>query len=249
MAKKAIPLSELPVFDSITESSFPVQKFHTGTIILMDKPLEWTSFDVVRYVRNRIPPKKVGHAGTLDPLATGLLILCSGKATKSISMIQDQSKEYVATIKFGESTPSYDAALPADETMDWNHITREMIEQEIEKSFTGVISQVPPIYSAIKMNGERLYKKARRGEKVEIKSREIEIYSTEILDIDLPYIKVKIHCGKGTYIRSYANDLGIALNSRAHLTGLRRTKIGNYTAEDSILPEDFNKIMEVINHG
>ncbi|MEX2456929.1 MAG: tRNA pseudouridine(55) synthase TruB [Balneolaceae bacterium] len=249
MAKKAIPISELPVFDSFVDSTFPLQQFHTGSIILMDKPLEWTSFDVVRYVRNRIPPKKVGHAGTLDPLATGLLILCSGKATKSISMIQDQSKEYVATIKFGESTPSYDAALPADKTMDWEHITQEMIEQTIQESFTGLISQVPPIYSAIKVNGERLYKKARRGEKVEIKSREIEIYSTEILDVELPYIKVKIHCGKGTYIRSFAHDLGIALNSRAHLTGLRRTRIGNYTADNSVLPVEFNKIMEAINHG
>lgn len=249
MAKKAIPISELPVFDSHADSTFPLQQFHTGSIILMDKPLEWTSFDVVRYVRNRIPPKKVGHAGTLDPLATGLLILCSGKATKSISMIQDQSKEYVATIKFGESTPSYDAALPADETMDWKHITKEMIEETIEKSFTGVISQVPPIFSAIKIDGERLYKKARRGEVVEIKSREIEIHSTEILEVDLPLIKLKIQCGKGTYIRSYAHDLGIALNSRAHLTGLRRARIGNYTADNSVLPEDFNKMMEAINHG
>lgn len=249
MAKKAIPISELPVFDSRSDSTFPLHNFQTGAIILMDKPLEWSSFDVVRYVRNRIPPKKVGHAGTLDPLATGLLILCTGKATKSISMIQDQSKEYVATIKFGESTPSYDAALPADETKEWKHITREMIEQTIEESFTGQISQIPPIFSAIKVDGERLYKKARRGEKVEIKSREIEIYSTEILDVILPYIKVKIHCGKGTYIRSYAHDLGIALNSRAHLTGLRRTGIGYYTAEHSVLPEDFNQIMEAINHG
>ncbi len=249
MAKKAIPISELPVFDSKTDSTFSPQPFITGSIILMDKPLEWSSFDVVRFVRNRIPPKKVGHAGTLDPLATGLLILCSGKATKSISMIQNQSKEYIATIKFGESTPSYDAALPADETMDWKHVNKKMIEQAIENSFTGVISQVPPIFSAIKVDGERLYKKARRGEKVEIKAREVEIYSTEILEVDLPYIKVKIHCGKGTYIRSYAHDLGIAVNCRAHLTGLRRTRIGNYTVENALLPEELNKMMEAINNG
>jgi len=240
MAKKAIPPEQLPVLNKNTFSSFSEENFQTGSIILIDKPLEWTSFDVVKFVRNRIKVKKVGHAGTLDPLATGLLILCSGKATKSISMLQGMEKEYIADIRFGASTPSYDAALDPDETADYDHLTMDMVKQTIEKDFSGEIMQKPPIYSAIKIKGERLYKKARRGEEVEIPARPVQIYETEILEFNKPDLKIKIRCGKGTYIRSFAHDLGLKLNSRAYLSGLRRTKIGSYSVSDALLPNQFN---------
>ena len=242
MAKKAIPLSELPVVHKESVFIFSKDFFLSGAVMLLDKPLEWSSFDVVRYVRNRIGIKKVGHAGTLDPLATGLLILCSGKATKSISQIQDQFKEYVATIKFGESTPSYDAALDADQTKPWEHIELEHVKEAIENEFSGTIEQVPPIYSAIQVKGERLYKKARRGETLELPPRQITIHSTEILSFDMPYCTVKIRCGKGTYIRSFAHDLGIVLDSRAHLTELRRTKTGEFSVDDAVIPSKFDEL-------
>ena len=242
MAKKAIPLSELPVVHKESDFIFSKDFFLSGAVMLLDKPLEWSSFDVVRYVRNRIGIKKVGHAGTLDPLATGLLILCSGKATKSISQIQDQFKEYVATIKFGESTPSYDAALDADQTKPWEHIELEHVKEAIENEFSGTIEQVPPIYSAIQVKGERLYKKARRGETLELPPRQITIHSTEILSFDMPYCTVKIRCGKGTYIRSFAHDLGIVLDSRAHLTELRRTKTGEFSVDDAVIPSKFDEL-------
>jgi len=242
MAKKAIPLSELPVVHKESDFTFSKDFFQSGAVMLLDKPLEWSSFDVVRYVRNRIGIKKVGHAGTLDPLATGLLILCSGKATKSISQIQDQFKEYVATIKFGESTPSYDAALDADQTKPWEHIELEHVKEAIENEFSGTIEQVPPIYSAIQVRGERLYKKARRGETLELPPRQITIHSTEILSFDMPYCTVKIRCGKGTYIRSFAHDLGITLDSRAHLTELRRTKTGEFSVDDAVIPSKFDEL-------
>ncbi len=240
MAKKAIPPKELPVCDKNTYTSFDVENFQSGSVILIDKPLEWTSFDVVKYIRNRIKVKKVGHAGTLDPLATGLLILCSGKATKSISMLQGMEKEYIADIRFGASTPSYDAALEPDENAEFGHLTENVIREAIEKDFTGEIMQKPPIFSAIKMKGERLYKKARRGEEVEIAARPVQIYETEILDCNLPDLKIRIRCGKGTYIRSFAHDLGLTLGSRAYLAGLRRTKTGSYTVSDALLPIQFN---------
>lgn len=240
MAKKAIPLSELPVVTSLSAELNP-GVYSTGTVILMDKPLTWSSFDVVRYVRNRVPPKKVGHAGTLDPLATGLLILCTGKATRTISEIQDQSKVYETTIKFGESTPSYDAALAPDETAGWDHINREEVEGVLQNQFTGTIMQTPPIYSAIQVEGERLYKKARRGEKITPPPRQVSIYEIDILDCRLPELELRIHCGKGTYIRSIAHELGLALNSLAHITALRRTAIGDFSVEHALTPDEFNQ--------
>lgn len=224
-----------------TLSQFNSDYFTTGAAILLDKPLEWSSFDVVRYVRNRISPKKVGHAGTLDPLATGLLVLCTGRGTRTISAIQDGRKEYITTIKFGESTPSYDAALPADESAPWKHITLGQLEKVIREQFTGTIIQVPPIYSAIRVEGERLYKKARRGEKVTLPPRQITIDSIEILETRLPELDLKIRCEKGTYIRSIAHDLGIVMESRAHIISLRRTRIGDFDVEDAITPDEFNQ--------
>lgn len=244
MAKQAIPLADLPILSKETRDLFNSDDFTTGAAILLDKPLEWSSFDVVRYVRNRIPPKKVGHAGTLDPLATGLLIVCTGRGTRTISEIQDGRKEYITTIKFGESTPSYDAALPADETAPWDHITTQKLEKVIREQFTGTIIQVPPIYSAIRVEGERLYKKARRGEKVTLPPRQITIDKIEILENRLPEIDLKITCEKGTYIRSIAHDLGIALESRAHIISLRRTRIGDYDVINSISPEEFDQYIK-----
>lgn len=249
MAKRAIPLSDLPVVHQESDFTFSKDFFQSGAIMLLDKPMEWSSFDVVRYIRNRIGIKKVGHAGTLDPLATGLLILCSGKATKSISQIQDQFKEYIATIKFGESTPSFDAALEADQTKAWEHIELEHVKEVIENEFTGTIEQVPPIYSAIQVKGERLYKKARRGETLELPPRQVTIHSTEILSFDKPYCTVKIQCGKGTYIRSYAHDLGIALNSRGHLTELRRTKTGMFSSDNAMKPSKFDELIKGAGNG
>ena len=249
MAKKVIPLSELPVIKKGTFESIEIDQFKKGAVILIDKPLEWSSFHAVKFVRFRIPPKKVGHAGTLDPLATGLLVLCSGKATKTISQIQGQAKSYEAEIEFGASTPSFDAATDLDEHASFDHITKDVLIKKLQDSFTGVISQVPPIYSAIKVKGERLYKLARRGEDVEIKARDVEIYSIDLLDFKLPKVTLKVECGKGTYIRSLAHDLGISLNSRAHLTGLRRTKIGDFDVNDAFTPEQFDEYVNSLNEN
>ncbi|WP_083750155.1 tRNA pseudouridine(55) synthase TruB [Rhodohalobacter halophilus] len=242
---KAIPLSELPVVDRHTDpADFSKENFSTGAVILIDKPLEWSSFHAVKFVRYRVPPKKVGHAGTLDPLATGLLVICTGKATKSIEQVQKMPKEYIARITFGSSTPSYDGALEPDETAPWQHITKEKIEQKLGEEFSGEIMQKPPIYSAIRIKGERLYKKARRGEKVEIVARPVQIYETELLDVNLPEITLRVKCGKGTYIRSIAHDLGISLNSRAYMSGLERTAIGSFHVEDAFTTDEFRDFMK-----
>jgi len=242
---KAIPLSELPVVDRHTDpKKFPKEKFTSGAVVLMNKPIEWSSFHLVKFVRYRVPPKKVGHAGTLDPLATGLLVLCTGKATKTIQQIQSQHKEYVAKITFGASTPSYDAALEPDETAPWQHITKEQIEEILAAEFSGEIMQKPPIYSAISIKGERLYKKARRGESVEIVPRPVQIYETELLDVSLPEITLRVKCGKGTYIRSIAHDLGLALESRAYMSGLERTAIGSFSVENAFTTEEFDLFMK-----
>lgn len=240
MAKQVIPLIDLPVVSKGTIADFSVDNFSSGAAILLDKPLEWSSFDVVRHVRNRIPPKKVGHAGTLDPLATGLLVICTGKGTRTISQIQDGEKEYITTMKFGESTPSYDAALPVDVSAPWSHITRSQIEELIEDQFLGTITQLPPIYSAIRVEGERLYKKARRGEKINLPPRQVSVYSIEILNFRLPEVDLKITCEKGTYIRSIAHELGEAADSLAHVTSLRRTRIGDFHVDDAVPPFEFD---------
>tara|TARA_R100001143_G_C3361367_1_gene137148 strand:- start:90642 stop:91391 length:750 start_codon:yes stop_codon:yes gene_type:complete len=246
MAKKVIPVSDLPVFSK--NSSFPdnPELFSSGAIILMDKPQDWSSFDLVKFVRNRIPPKKVGHAGTLDPMATGLLILCSGKATKSISQIQSMKKRYVTKIRFGSSTPSFDAATEIDETADWDHIDALMLEEKLKSEFTGIISQVPPIYSAIQIKGERLYKIARRGGSVDIEPRDITIYEIKILDVSMPDVTLEVYCGKGTYIRSLAHDLGISLKSRAHMIELRRSETGGFSVDDSYTPDQFEVEMKTL---
>lgn len=224
------------------------EQFQEGQVLLIDKPLKWSSFQAVNkikytLIKNLDLPKKfkIGHAGTLDPLASGLLIICTGKFTKRISELQGQIKEYTGTITVGATTPSYDLETEINENFPTEHITKELSEK-VRMQFIGEINQFPPIFSAIKKDGKRLYEHARAGEEVEIQSRKIEIIEFEITRIDLPEIDFRVVCSKGTYIRSLAYDFGKALNSGAHLTSLRRTKIGNYSVNDAIEPLDFEKI-------
>jgi len=223
------------------------EDFQNGQIILIDKPLIWSSFQAVnklKYILKRkynLPKKfKIGHAGTLDPLATGLLIICTGKFTKKITEIQAQTKEYTGTITVGATTPSYDLETEVDANFPINHIDEELIQQTA-KNFIGEIDQKPPVFSAIKKDGKRLYEHARAGEEVEIQSRKTTIYEFEITRITLPEIDFRVQCSKGTYIRSLAFDFGVALKSGAHLTALRRTKIGDYSVENAVTPEIFEK--------
>lgn len=203
-----------------------------GHVILIDKPLEWTSFDVVKKLRSKLKIKKIGHAGTLDPLATGLLILCTHKKTKQINLIQEQPKEYTGTMVLGKTTASYDLESAVEEGGDIASITEPFL-QSLTAQFQGEVEQTPPIFSAVKVNGERAYKKARAGKKVELKSRIITIYSFELTDIALPEVKFKVNCSKGTYIRSLANDFGKAAGVGAYLSELRRTKIGDYSVDSA----------------
>lgn len=210
--------------------------FHEGALILVDKPFKWTSFDVVNKIRWCLKATcgkiKVGHAGTLDPLATGLVIVSTGKWTKRIEEYMAQEKEYVADIRFGAVTPSYDLETQPEGDYPFGHIDRAYLE-EVLKQFTGTITQVPPAYSAIRVNGDRAYKKARKGNEVEMPSREVFVRELEILKFVLPEIQIRIECSKGTYIRSLANDIGKACGSGAYLAGLRRTKSGDYRVEDA----------------
>lgn len=221
----------------------------TGQVLLIDKQLTWSSFQAVNKLkyalRNRLglPKKfKIGHAGTLDPLATGLLIVCTGKFTKKITEIQAQTKEYTGTIYLGATTPSYDLETEVDATFPIVHITEALIHETL-KNFIGEIDQKPPVFSAIKKDGKRLYEHARAGEEVEIEARKTTIYEFEITRIALPEIDFRVSCSKGTYIRSLAYDFGKALQSGGHLTALRRTKIGNYSVENAITPEAFDKLI------
>lgn len=216
-----------------------------GQVILIDKPLTWSSFQAVNKLKYyllrkyNLPKKyKIGHAGTLDPLATGLLIVCTGKFTKTITEIQAQTKEYTGTITVGATTPSYDLETEVDATFPTEHITTALI-QETTKQFIGEIDQKPPVFSAIKKDGKRLYESARAGIEVEIEARKTTIYEFEITRIELPEIDFRVTCSKGTYIRSLAFDFGNALQSGGYLTKLRRTKIGDYSVENGILPEEF----------
>lgn len=217
-----------------------VEDFQNGQILLIDKPLNWTSFQAVNKIKyaliNKVglPKKfKIGHAGTLDPLASGLLLICTGKFTKKISELQGQAKEYTGTFFIGATTPSYDLETEIDNNFPISHINEELIHETV-KQFLGEIDQKPPIYSAIKKDGVRLYEHARAGEVIEIAFRKTTIHEFEITRIALPEIDFRVVCSKGTYIRSLAFDFGKALNSGAHLTALRRTKIGDYHVENAV---------------
>lgn len=211
--------------------------FVEGEVLYINKPLGWTSFNLAHKIRwklcrlLKIKKLKVGHAGTLDPLATGVMIICTGKATKQIESFQYQTKEYIATLKLGETTPSFDMELPVDAVYPTEHISRELIDETLKK-FVGEIWQVPPVYSAVKVDGKRAYNYARDGEEVKLQAKLLLIDELELLEYEKPILKIKVVCSKGTYIRALARDIGKALNSGAHLTALERTRIGNIRLED-----------------
>jgi len=219
--------------------------FIEGEVLLFDKPFKWTSFDLVRKVRAKIkrhldkPKIKVGHAGTLDPRATGLMIICTGKKTKEIEKYQATEKEYIADIFIGGTTPSFDLETEVDNTFPTEHITKELVLETLG-SFIGEQEQIPPAHSAKWINGERAYKKARKGIEVEMKPSVINIHELELLEYEMPDVKVRIRCSKGTYIRSLANDIGAALKSGAYLAQLRRTKIGSFDVKDALKIDEFN---------
>ena len=227
-----------------------VEDFLNGQVLLIDKPLEWTSFQAVNKIRWHIKKKfglkkiKVGHAGTLDPLATGLLIICTGKETKNIATYQGLKKEYTGTFTLGSTTPSYDLETAIEKTYPTEHITEEMLTKAT-LNFIGEINQKPPLFSAIKKDGKRMYELARKGETVEIESRKISISEFKLTTIKIPSIDFKVICSKGTYIRSLANDFGKVLNSGAHLSALRRTKIGEFSVEDALSISQFVEELEM----
>ncbi|MEQ8475958.1 tRNA pseudouridine(55) synthase TruB [Fulvivirga sp.] len=211
-----------------------------GTVILVDKPLTWTSFDIVKKLRYHLKVKKIGHAGTLDPLATGLLILCTGKKTKQIETYQAQEKEYTGTFTIGATTPSYDLETEVENIKDFSHLKQEDLLKASE-SLTGKIDQIPPIFSAIKVEGKRAYKGARNGEDVKLKSRQVEVKVFELTEVNLPVVAFKIVCSKGTYIRSLARDFGEILGVGAYLSSLRRTRIGDFSVDDAKTIEELTK--------
>ncbi|SMC43954.1 tRNA pseudouridine(55) synthase TruB [Cellulophaga tyrosinoxydans] len=226
------------------------EDFLEGQTLLIDKPLGWSSFQAVNSIKWSIRRKfelkkiKVGHAGTLDPLATGLLLICTGKSTKTINELQGQAKEYTGTITIGSTTPSYDLETEVNETFPTDHITEALIV-ETTKQFIGEIAQAPPIFSALKKDGKRLYEYAREGKEVEIKKRLITITAFDITSIQNNIISFRVTCSKGTYIRSLAHDFGLALGSGAHLSSLRRTKIGDFNVNNAITTEAFNKLLNL----
>jgi tRNA pseudouridine55 synthase len=232
------------------ERSIEEYDFQKGEILLFDKELDWTSFDLVRKLRNflcreaGIKKLKVGHAGTLDPKATGLMIICTGKETKNIDLLQAKEKEYIATIKLGATTPSYDLETAENETFPTNHLTLELI-QETLLSFVGETDQVPPIFSAVKIEGKRAYEHARRGNDIVLQPKKITISELEVLNFSEEVIVLRIVCSKGTYIRSLARDLGTALNSGAYLVGLCRTRIGEMKLEDAWDLQNFLEKLKV----
>lgn len=214
------------------EAASPPPHPYLDQILLIDKPLEWTSFDVVKKVRNALKIKKVGHAGTLDPLATGLLIVCTGKKTKSINEIQAQTKEYTGTITIGHTTPSYDLETTPENPKDFQHISEAKLTEAAQKQL-GNIRQTPPVFSAIKKDGVRAYELARKGIEVKMKEREVKVESFEVTAFELPQVHFRIVCSKGTYIRSMAHQFGEDLGTGAYLSALRRTKIGDYSLADA----------------
>ena len=223
--------------------------FVEGEVLYFDKPYKWTSFDVVGRVRWQlcrsigIKKLKVGHAGTLDPLATGVLVVCTGKATKRIEELQYGTKEYLATLKLGATTPSFDLEKEIDATYPTEHITKTMVE-EVLQQFKGTIQQIPPVFSACKVDGKRAYMSARHGQEVELKPKTLTIDEIELVDYNMPEITIRVVCSKGTYIRALARDIGQALQSGAHLTALRRTRVGDVTVDQCHDPEKFIEMIK-----
>lgn len=225
--------------------------FEKGEILYFDKPLRWTSFDLVNKARNIIRYQlgvkklKIGHAGTLDPLATGVMIVCTGKCTKQIDTFQYQTKEYVATLQLGSTTASFDLETEVDGVYPTEHITEELLKETLSK-FIGEIKQVPPAYSAVKINGKRAYQYARKGEEVEIKPKTLVIDEIELLSFADNVVTIRVVCSKGTYIRALARDIGLELNSGAHLIALKRTRIGDVKVDDCVSIEKFESMIQAI---
>ncbi len=237
----------------MTEKTELAEQFAAGKLLLIDKPLHWTSFDAVSKVKSLLKHKlglkkiKVGHAGTLDPLASGLLIICTGKMTRQIDVYQAQEKEYTGTFFIGATTPSSDLETKPDQTYPTEHISRDLMEETIKENFTGTLQQVPSLFSAKKIEGKRAYEHARAGSQIELKANEIIIHDYEITRFELPEADFRVVCSKGTYIRSLARDLGRQLQSGAYLKTLRRTRIGDISVEQAISIEDFERqILEAI---
>lgn len=225
--------------------------FYTGEVLAFNKPKEWTSFGLVARVRWLLTQKlgtkiKIGHAGTLDPLATGVLLLCTGKATKRIEELQSHTKEYVATLKLGATTPSFDMEHPEDAVYPTEHITRQCIDTVL-KSFVGTIEQTPPAYSACKIKGVRAFNLARNGQEVKLKPKTLTIDEIETISYEKPMLTIRVVCSKGTYIRALARDIGIALNSGAYLTDLQRTRIGDFHLDQCLTLEEFPQWLDAIN--
>ncbi|WP_352422434.1 tRNA pseudouridine(55) synthase TruB [Proteiniphilum sp.] len=228
--------------------------FIEGEILYIDKPLHWTSFRVVGVVRAKlcrrlgIKKLKVGHAGTLDPLATGVMILCTGKKTKLIESLQAGTKEYIAQVRLGATTPSFDLETAVDAEYPTVHISREMVEEVLQR-FTGTIEQVPPVFSAVKVDGKRAYELARKNKDIELKPKLLVIDNIELISYNMPDITIRVVCSKGTYIRALARDIGTALHTGAHLTGLRRTKVGDITVDDCLTMDDMDRFLEQIKYN
>ena len=224
--------------------------FEEGYIAVLDKPLRWTSTDVVRKVKFTLRKLgyrkiKVGHAGTLDPLATGILLVCIGRATKLVDALQAEEKEYVADVMLGATTPSHDLEHEIDRTYPWEHITREAVAEALA-SLTGERLQTPPVYSAKKIDGTRAYELARAGEEVAVRQALINIYEMEIVEYDLPRVRIRVRCSKGTYIRALARDIGLALHSGAHLAALRRTRVGSVSVDDCLSPQQVAELIRCV---
>ena len=221
--------------------------FQAGAVFVVDKPLRWTSFDVVNKVRYSLKKKcgkiKVGHAGTLDPLATGVVVVCVGRETKSIEQYMGEEKEYRAELTFGHTTPSYDLETPFDGTFPYDHVNEALLH-EVLQQFVGEIEQVPPVYSAVRVDGERAYEWARRGEEVALKKRTVFVREIEVLRVDLPVVELRIVCSKGTYIRSLAHDIGRACGSGAYLSALRRTRVGAFSIDDGLRIEEIVPLLQ-----
>lgn len=225
--------------------------FQEGAVLLFDKPLDWTSFDVVNKVRwllcrkLKVKKLKVGHAGTLDPKATGLVVVCTGKATKMIEYLQATEKCYRATLKLGATTPSFDCETDEDVSFPTEHITRSLVEEVITR-FVGEIEQIPPVFSAIKINGKRAFDYARKGKELELDARKVTIFEIMVESFELPELKLMIRCSKGTYIRSLARDIGLALSSGAYLTGLQRTRSGEQNLDEAWSIESFEQAIQTL---
>lgn len=245
---KAIPLEELPIF-SKKNLPHPDINYKHGSAFLINKPKGWSSFQVVKFLRKCTDIRKIGHAGTLDPMATGLLILCVGRGTRTVSVFQEADKEYKAEIIFGSASPSLDAETIPNRRASFNHLTKKKIKKALDEHFSGLIVQIPPMYSAIKHNGKPLYKLARKGKKVKRKPRQVIIEETTILECNLPRLKLNIKCSKGTYIRTLANDLATELDTAGHLIGLKRTAIGEFKNKNALNVKEMEQIFSIDNYA